>query len=161
MSTTINNLSLQDLPSAWDMRVGIIVCEWNSQITNTLLNATVSTLQQHGAKTEHILVRTVPGSFELVFAANRMVKSGLVDGVIVLGCIIRGDTPHFDFIAQGCTNGIAQLNASGDIPVIFGVLTTNTLEQAQQRAGGTLGNKGEEYAITAIKMIDYARSYER
>ncbi|MBR3634214.1 MAG: 6,7-dimethyl-8-ribityllumazine synthase [Bacteroidaceae bacterium] len=161
MSSTINNLNLQELPSASDMRVGIVVCEWNSNITTPLLEATVSTLKQYGAKPEHIMVRTVPGSFELIFAANRMVKSGLVDGVIAIGCIIRGDTPHFDFIAQGCTNGLAQLNANGSIPVVFGVLTTDTLEQAEERAGGRLGNKGEEYAVTAIKMIDYARSYER
>ena len=161
MSSTINNLNLQDLPSALDMRVGIVVCEWNSHITTPLLDATVNTLKQYGAKPEHIMVRTVPGSFELIFAANQMVKSGLMDGVIAIGCIIRGDTPHFDFIAQGCTNGIAQLNATGNIPVIFGVLTTNSVEQAIERAGGSLGNKGEEYALTAIKMIDYARSYER
>ena len=161
MSSTTDNLTLQDLPSASDMRVGIVVCEWNNSITDPLLEATVNTLKQYGAKPEHIMVRTVPGSFELIFAANKMVKSGLVDGVIAIGCIIRGDTPHFDFIAQGCTNGLAQFNANGNIPVVFGVLTTNTLEQAQERAGGRLGNKGEEYALTAIKMIDYARSYER
>ncbi|MCH5178989.1 MAG: 6,7-dimethyl-8-ribityllumazine synthase [Prevotellaceae bacterium] len=161
MSSTINNLQLQDMPSASDMRIGIVVCEWNSQITTPLLEATTATLRQYGAKPEHIVVRTVPGSFELIFAANKMVKSGLVDGVIAIGCIVRGDTPHFDFIAQGCTNGLAQLNATGNIPVIFGVLTTNTFEQAEERAGGRLGNKGEEYAQTAIKMIDYARSYER
>lgn len=143
------------------MRIGIVVCEWNTQITTPLLEGATATLGQCGVKPEHIMVRTVPGSFELIFAANKMVKSGLVDGVIAIGCIIRGDTPHFDFIAQGCTNGLAQLNASGNIPVIFGVLTTDNLEQAQERAGGNLGNKGEEYAITAIKMIDYSRSYER
>lgn len=161
MSSTINNLSLQDLPSAANMRVGIVVCEWNSNITETLLNGAIETLKAHGAKPEHIVVRTVPGSFELIYGANQMAKSGLVDGVITIGCIIKGDTPHFDFIAQGCTNGLAQINATGNIPVIFGVLTTNNLEQALERAGGRLGNKGEEYAITAIRMIDYSRSYER
>ena len=161
MSSTINNLNLEDLPYASDMRIGIVVCEWNSHITTPLMEATTATLREPGVKPEHILVRSVPGSFELIFGANKIVKSGLVDGVIAIGCIIRGDTPHFDFIAQGCTNGLAQLNANGNIPVIFGVLTTNTLEQAQQRAGGSLGNKGVEYALTAIKMIDYSRSYER
>lgn len=161
MSSTTNNLSLDDLPSAAGMRVGIVVCEWNSQITKPLLDGAVNTLKQYGVRPEHIVVRYVPGSFELIYGANKMVKSGLVDGVIAIGCIVRGDTPHFDFIAQGCTNGLAQLNADGDIPVIFGVLTTNNFEQAEERAGGRLGNKGEEYAITAIRMIDYARSYER
>jgi len=161
MSSTTNNLSIDDLPSATGMRVGIVVCEWNSQITKTLLDGAVNTLKQYGARPEHIVVRTVPGSFELIFGANQMVKSGLVDGVIAIGCIVKGDTPHFDFIAQGCTNGLAQLNAEGNIPVIFGVLTTNNFEQAEERAGGRLGNKGEEYAVTAIRMIEYARSYER
>lgn len=161
MSSTTNNLSLQDIPSAAGMRVGIVVCEWNSEITNTLLEGAISTLKQYGVRPEHIVVKTVPGSFELIYGANIMVKSGLVDGVIAIGCIVRGDTPHFDFIAHGCTQGLAQLNATGNIPVVFGVLTTNNFEQAHQRAGGSLGNKGEEYAITAIRMIDYARSYER
>lgn len=161
MSSTTNNLSIDDIPSASGMRVGIVVCEWNSRITQPLLDGAVNTLKQYGARPEHIVVRSVPGSFELIFGANQMVKSGLVDGVIAIGCIVRGDTPHFDFIAQGCTNGLAQLNAEGNIPVIFGVLTTNNFEQAEERSGGRLGNKGEEYAITAIRMIDYARSYER
>lgn len=161
MSSTINNLSTTDIPSAQDMRVGIVVCEWNKRITLPLLDGAVETLKRYGAKSEHIMVRQVPGSFELIFAANKMVRSGLVDGVIAIGAIIRGDTPHFDFIAQGCTNGLARLNAMGDVPVIFGVLTTNNFEQAEERSGGRLGNKGEEYAITAIRMIDYARSYER
>lgn len=161
MSSTINNLSTTDIPSASDMRVGIVVCEWNSNITRPLLDGAVETLKRYGAKPEHIVVRQVPGSFELIFGANKMVKSGLVDGVIAIGAIVRGDTPHFDFIAEGCTNGLAQLNAQGNIPVIFGVLTTNNFEQAEERSGGRLGNKGEEYAITAIRMIDYARSYER
>ena len=130
MSSTINNLSTQNIPSAFGMRVGIVVCEWNSQITTPLLEGAVNTLKQYGVKPEHIIKKTVPGSFELIYGANIMVKSGLVDGVIAIGCIVRGDTPHFDFIAQGCTNGIAQLNATCNIPIIFGVLTTNNFEQA-------------------------------
>ena len=156
MSTTTDNLSTQNI-----MRVGIVVCEWNSQITQPLLEGAVGTLKKYGVKPEHIVVKNVPGSFELIYGANAMVKSGLVDGVIAIGCIVRGDTPHFDFIAQGCTNGLAHLNATCNLPVIFGVLTTNNFDQAFERAGGKLGNKGEEYAITAIRMIDYARSYER
>lgn len=161
MSTTTNNISLRDIPSANGMRVGIVVCEWNSNITHTLLEGATKTLEQYGVRPEHIIVKEVPGSFELIYGANIMAKSGLVDGVIAIGCIVRGETPHFDFIAQGCTNGLAQLNATGNVPVIFGVLTTNDFDQAYDRAGGKLGNKGEEYAVTAIKMIDYTRSFER
>ncbi len=149
------------MPSAAGMRVGIVVCEWNSQITQPLLEGAVKTLKEYGCHDEHIVVKSVPGSFELIYGANKMVRSGLVDGVIAIGCIIKGDTPHFDFIAQGCTYGLARLNATGNIPVVFGVLTTNNFEQARERSGGKLGNKGEEYAITAIRMIDYSRSYER
>lgn len=143
------------------MRVGVVVCEWNSQITQPLLNAATDTLKRYGVRPEHIVVKTVPGSFELIYGANAMAKSGLVDGIIAIGCIIRGETPHFDFIAQGCTNGLAYLNATSNIPVVFGVLTTDNFDQAFERTGGKLGNKGEEYALTAIRMIDYARSYER
>ena len=161
MSSTTDNLSTQNVPSASGMRVGIVVCEWNSQITTPLLDGATNTLKKYGVKPEHIVIKKVPGSFELIYGANIMVKSGLVDGVIAIGCIVRGDTPHFDFIAQGCTNGLAHLNATCNLPIIFGVLTTNNFEQAFERAGGKLGNKGEEYALTAIRMIDYARSYER
>lgn len=143
------------------MRIGIVVCEWNSQITKPLLDGATETLKKYGAKPEHIVIKTVPGSFELIYGANAMAKSGLVDGVIAIGCIVRGETPHFDFIAQGCTNGLAYLNVTSNIPIIFGVLTTNNFEQAFDRTGGKLGNKGEEYALTAIRMVDYARSYER
>ena len=100
---------------------------------------------------------TVPGSFELVFGAAQMAKSGKVDAVIAIGCVIRGDTPHFDYICEGATQGLAELNTTGDVPVIYGLLTCNNLQQAQDRAGGILGNKGDECAVTAIKMVDYKR----
>ncbi len=161
MSATTDNLSTQNIPPASGMRVGIVVGEWNSQITQPLLDAATDTLKRYGVRPEHIVVKTVPGSFELIYGANAMAKSGLVDGIIAIGCIVRGETPHFDFIAQGCTNGLAYLNATNNIPVVFGVLTTDNFDQAFERTGGKLGNKGEEYALTAIRMIDYARSYER
>ena len=115
-------------------------------------------MKKHGVKDENLLVQTVPGSFELTFGASQMIKSGKVDAVIAIGCVVRGDTPHFDYVCAGTTQGIAHLNATCDVPVIYGLITTNTMEQAEDRAGGKLGNKGDEGAITAIKMVAFKRS---
>lgn len=149
------------VPDASEMRFGVIVTEWNNHITDKLLQGTIEELQVHGVSAQNITVKRVPGSFELIYAAAQLAKYGHVNGIIILGCVIRGDTPHFDYICQGVTQGIAQLNADGDIPVIFGLLTVNNEEQAQERAGGRLGNKGREFAITAIKMVDYALDLQR
>ena len=130
MATAYHNLSDYDfnsVPNAENMRFGIVVSEWNSNITGPLLEGAVTTLKKHGAKDENILVQTVPGSFELTFGSAQMIKSGKVDAVIAIGCVVRGDTPHFDYVCAGTTQGIAQLNAEGDIPVIYGLITTNTL----------------------------------
>jgi 6,7-dimethyl-8-ribityllumazine synthase len=158
MATAYHNLSDYDInsvPSAEKMKFGIVVSEWNDNITGALLNGALSTLKRHGAKEENITVRTVPGSFELTFGAAQMIKQLDVDAVIVIGCVVRGDTPHFDYVCMGTTQGVAQLNAVGDIPVIYGLITTNTMAQAEDRAGGKLGNKGDECAVTAIKMVDF------
>lgn len=160
MATKFHNLSEYDLnsvPSAQGMRFGIVVSEWNNSITGALLQGACDTLTKHGAREEDITVMTVPGSFELVFGASQMVKSGKMDAVIAIGCVVRGDTPHFDYICEGTTQGLASLNERFDVPVIYGLLTCNNMEQAQDRAGGTLGNKGDECAVTAIKMVDYYR----
>ncbi|RHP64672.1 6,7-dimethyl-8-ribityllumazine synthase [Bacteroides sp. OF04-15BH] len=160
MATKFHNLSEYDLnsvPSAQGMRFGIVVSEWNNNITGALLQGAYDTLTKHGAREEDITVMTVPGSFELVFGASQMVKSGKMDAVIAIGCVVRGDTPHFDYICEGTTQGLASLNERFDVPVIYGLLTCNNMEQAQDRAGGTLGNKGDECAVTAIKMVDYYR----
>lgn len=160
MATKYHNLSEYDLnsvPSAQGMRFGIVVSEWNNNITGALLQGAYDTLTKHGASEEDITVMTVPGSFELVFGASQMVKSGKMDAVIAIGCVVRGDTPHFDYICEGTTQGLASLNERFDVPVIYGLLTCNNMEQAQDRAGGTLGNKGDECAVTAIKMVDYYR----
>jgi len=141
--------------------IGIVVSEWNYNITGALLKGAIDTLKKHGAKDENILVKTVPGSFELTFGANQLIEYSEVDAVIAIGCVVRGDTPHFDYVCMGATQGITQLNASGDVPVIYGLITTNTMEQAEDRAGGKLGNKGDECAITAIKMIDFAWSLQK
>ena len=144
------------VPDASEMRLGIIVTEWNNHITDKLVEGAIDELQAHGVTESNITIKRVPGSFELIYAASQLSKFGHVNGVIIIGCVIRGDTPHFDYICQGVTQGIAQLNALGDVPVIFGLLTVNNHEQAEERAGGRLGNKGKEFALTAIKMVDYA-----
>lgn len=160
MATRFHNLSDYDpasVPNAGGMRFGIVVSEWNDAITGALLEGAYNTLTRNGADEKDITVLTVPGSFELVFGAAQLVKSGKVDAVIAIGCVVRGDTPHFDYICQGATQGLAELNARGDVPVIYGLLTCNEMQQAEDRAGGRLGNKGDECAVTAIKMVDYAR----
>lgn len=163
MASILHNLSdydFQSVPDAHDMRFAIVVSEWNSEVTGALLQGAVDTLMRHGATEERIRVMTVPGSFELVYGASQMVRSGMVDAVIAIGCVIRGDTPHFDYICQGTTQGLAELNAKGDVPVIYGLLTCNNLQQALDRCGGSLGNKGDECAVTAIKMVAYHRSLQ-
>ena len=158
MATAHHNLSEYDIskiPDASNMCFGIVVAEWNPEITGALLKGTVSTLERHGAIDENIHVKTVPGSFELVYGARQMVLNGGYDAVIILGSVIRGETPHFDYICEGVTYGIAHLNATQDTPVIYGLLTTDNLEQAQARSGGSLGNKGDECAIDAIKMAKF------
>lgn len=158
MATAYHNLSDYDfnsVPDASGMRFGIVVSEWNDLITGALLEGAVRTLKRHGVKDENILVYTVPGSFELTFGSAQLVKSGKVDAVIALGCVIRGETPHFDYVCGGATQGITHLNATQDVPVIYGLVTTNNMQQAEDRAGGKLGNKGDECAIAAIKMVDF------
>ena len=162
MATAYHNLSEYDInsvPSAEDMKFGIVVSEWNQNITAALLHGTEETLKRHGAKPENITIHTVPGSFELIYGSAKFVQSGEVDAVIALGCVVRGDTPHFDYVCAGTTQGIAALNTQGSIPVIFGLITTDTMQQAEDRAGGIHGNKGDECAVTAIKMVNLARKF--
>lgn len=164
MATAYHNLSDYDfnsVPDAENMRFGIVVSEWNSNITGPLLEGAVNTLKKHGAKDENILVQTVPGSFELTYGSAQMIKSGKVDAVIAIGCVVRGDTPHVDYVCAGTTQGIAHLNATTDVPVIYGLITTNNMQQAEDRAGGKLGNKGDEGAVTAIKMVDFKRKLQK
>lgn len=161
MATAYHHLSDYDpttVPSAQGMRFGIVVADWNDRFTYAMADAAVATLKQHGALDDDICVKHVPGSFELVYGATLMVDSALYDAVIAIGCVIRGDTPHFDYICQGTTQGLAELNTRGKVPVIYGLLTCNNNEQAEARTGGMLGNKGTECAVTAIKMVDYGRN---
>lgn len=162
MASEYHNLSDYDsttMPDASTMKIGIVVSQWNSEVTGALLNGAINTLLSNGVKRDNIKVATVPGSFELIYGSSRMVQQP-VDAVIAIGCVVRGDTPHFDYICQGTTYGIAKLNASQSKPVIYGLLTVNTMEQALERCGGRLGNKGDECAVTAIRMVDLKRNTE-
>ena len=160
MATAYHNLSSYDpstVPDGTDMTIGIVVSEWNDDVTNSLLDGAVEVLKKHGVKDENILIDYVPGSFELTFGAKHMAENKKVDAVIALGCVVRGGTPHFEYVCSGVTQGITDLNIRYDIPLIFGLLTTDSMQQAQDRAGGMHGNKGDECAITALKMIDFYR----
>ncbi len=156
MATKLKNLSTYNpkkIPSAKDMKFGIIVSEWNEEITNALCKGAVETLLENGAKMQNIKIKYVPGSFELVYGADLLIQNTESEAIICLGCVIQGETRHFDFICDAVSNGIMKLGTENGVPVIFGVLTTNNLEQAQDRAGGKHGNKGTEAALTAIKMV--------
>jgi 6,7-dimethyl-8-ribityllumazine synthase len=162
MGTT--DLSAYDpelIPDASEMRFGIVVSDWNKEITWSLLNGAVKTLKKHGATKKNIVVKHVPGSFELTLGAQFLAEYDDLDAVICLGCVIQGETPHFTYICQGVTQGITQLNLEYNIPFIFGVLTTNNQQQAIERSGGKHGNKGDEAAVTAIKMASLQREIEK
>jgi 6,7-dimethyl-8-ribityllumazine synthase len=156
MAANLKNCSsnLQDIPSAEKMKFGIVISEWNQNITGLLYQGAKETLIKHGAKEENINVIKVPGSFELTAGAKLLAQQTDVDAVICIGCVIKGETPHFDYICQGVSQGITNLNIKYEIPFIFCVLTTHNQLQALARAGGVYGNKGSESAITAIKMIE-------
>jgi 6,7-dimethyl-8-ribityllumazine synthase len=157
------NLSAYDpesVPDAGKMRFGIVVSDWNGEITSALLKGAEKCLKKHGASTKNIIVKHVPGAFELTLGAQFLAEYDDLDAIICLGCVIRGETPHFDYICQGVTFGITQLNLDYNIPFIFGVLTTENLKQALDRAGGKHGNKGDEAAITAIKMAALQKETE-
>ena len=135
------------------MRVGIVVAEWNGGITGKLFDGAVQTLVKNGVKKDDIIIITVPGSFELTMGAQFLCDDKTIDGVITLGCVIQGETRHFDFICDAVAHGITNVSLKYNKPVIFGVLTPNTQQQAEDRAGGKHGNKGDEAAVTALKMI--------
>lgn len=155
MATKNKNLSVFDtpVPSAVGMKFGIVVAEWNSKITGALLDGAVHTLIGSGCEVENIIVKRVPGTFELALGAQFFAEYTDVDAVIVLGCVIQGETRHFDFVCQGVTQGVTELMLTWNMPVAFGVLTTENEQQALDRAGGRYGNKGDEAAATAITMV--------
>jgi 6,7-dimethyl-8-ribityllumazine synthase len=139
---------------ARDMRVAIVASRFNETISKRLVDGALDCLRRHGAQDDNISIAWVPGAFELPGAAGRFATSGRIDAVVCIGCVIRGETPHFDYVAGSAANGIAALMARSDVPVTFGVLTTDTTEQAEARAGGKAGNKGFEAALAAIEMAN-------
>ena len=158
MSSANKNLSefqTNELPEIQHKKFAILVSEWNQEVTQALYVGACETLIKHGAQKKNILTQTVPGSFELTLGAQKMAQKPEIDAVICLGCVIQGETKHFDFICQAVAHGITDVSIKFNKPVIFGVLTPNTQEQAMDRAGGKHGNKGDEAAITAIKMLAF------
>lgn len=155
MTTDLSRYDASQLPGADVLkrqRYAIIVADWNSEITYAMAEGAIMTLKQHGVTDDHITVCHVPGTVELTFAASRLMDDN--DAIIVIGCVIKGDTPHFDYVCQSVTQGVTLLNSEGTTPVIFSVLTTLDKQQALDRAGGRLGNKGVEGAVTAIRMAN-------
>ncbi|AIM35520.1 6,7-dimethyl-8-ribityllumazine synthase [Sphingobacterium sp. SG20118] len=155
MASSIKNLSDFShikVANASPFKFGIVVAQWNAEITGALLNGAVSGLEKHGAQEENITIIEVPGSYELITGADILLRDDSFDAIICLGCVIQGETRHFDFICDAVANGISNVAIKYNKPVIFGVLTTDNQQQALDRAGGQHGNKGEEAAITAIQM---------
>jgi 6,7-dimethyl-8-ribityllumazine synthase len=155
MATANKNLSQYDktiIPNAKDLRFGIVVSEWNENITSGLYKGAIEGLTDNGVQASDIVTWDVPGSFELIYGSKKMLETQSVDAVIAIGSVIQGETKHFDFVCEGVTQGIKDLNVQTDIPVIFCVLTDNNMQQSIDRSGGIHGNKGTEAAIAAIKM---------
>ena len=157
MATALSNLSdynAEDVPNANGLRVGLVVSQWNKEITHALYKGAVETLSSHGVQDQDMITFNVPGSFELPFGASKMIDKYSPDAVIVIGSVIQGETKHFDFVCQATAQGVMDLNIQTQVPVIFCVLTDNTLQQAQDRSGGKHGNKGVEAAVAAIQMAN-------
>ena len=157
MAAKEKNLSTQNIgyiPNVSSKKIAIVVSEWNEEITGSLHEGAYQSLIQNGIQKENILSLSVPGSYELSFGAQKMAQKKEIDAVICLGCVIQGETRHFEFICQSVSQGLKDVALKFDKPVIFGVLTTDTYQQALDRAGGKYGNKGDEAAITALKMLN-------
>lgn len=157
MTTDLNKYDPNALPGADVLarqRYAIIVSDWNSEITFAMKEGAIDTFRKHGVDDDHLFVKHVPGTVELVYAARKVIEQVKPDAVVVIGCVIKGATPHFDYVCQAVTQGVTILNAEGKCPVIFSVLTTLDKQQAVERAGGMLGNKGIEGAVTAMRMAN-------
>jgi 6,7-dimethyl-8-ribityllumazine synthase len=154
----LSEFNTAEVPSAASLKIGIVVSSWNNKITEALFDGAYQTLLSHHCKKENIFRTDVPGSFELPLGAQLCFEKNRCDAVICIGCVIRGDTPHFDYICQSVSKGIMDLNLKHGIPFVFGVLTCNTMVQAKERAGGKHGNKGVEAAVTAIRMAALTKS---
>ena len=156
----LSDFSHIEIPSAKKFRFGIVVSQWNAEVTGALYDGAYSTLIKNGALPDNIIEIQVPGSFELTSGADFLLAAKKLDAVICLGCVIQGETRHFDFICNAVANGVTNVSVKYNKPVIFGVLTTNNLQQAKDRAGGKHGNKGEEAAVTAIMMAQIKASLD-
>lgn len=148
------------IPDAKPFKFGIVYSEWNYEITNALKEGALKTLLENGALEENIIIKEVPGSFELTLGAQYLAEYSSVDAIICLGCVIQGETRHFDFICDAVAKGVTDLNIKYNMPFIFGVLTPDNQQQAADRAGGKHGNKGDEAAVTAIKMLELKKSFK-
>ena len=158
MASSSKNLSQhsgKNIQDVSDKNFAVIVSEWNDEVTESLYNGSVETLLSYGVKKDNIYRKNVPGAFELPLAAQWMAQKSEIDAIICLGCVIQGETRHFDFICEAVAQGLTTVGLKFSKPVIFGVLTPNTQQQALDRAGGKHGNKGDEAAITAIKMLGF------
>lgn len=142
-------------------RIAIVAARFNNDVVQSLLTGALNTLKHHELTDAQVTVVRVPGAYEIPLAANRLAKTGRFDAIIALGAVIRGETPHFDYVAAECARGVTQVALQQDIPIIFGVLTTNTRDQALARAGGAHGNKGREAALAALEMVTLIRQLER
>ena len=151
-SNNLSNYDKSTIPNSNHLRFGIVVSEWNSEITDNLFKGAKETLLKHGTKVDNIVRLNVPGSFELIYGCKHMLQKEKFDAIIAIGCVIQGETKHFDFVCEAVSQGIKDLNVLYNIPTIFCVLTDHTLQQSIDRSGGKLGNKGVECAIAAIKM---------
>lgn len=163
MATANKNLSEYDktkLPDASEYRFGVVVSEWNDKITNGLFTGAQTALLDCGVKPENIIKWDVPGSFELIYGAKKMIETQNVDCIITIGCVIKGETMHFEFVCDGVTQGVKDLNIQYDVPVIFCLLTDNNEQQSIDRSGGKHGNKGTEAAIAGIKMVALKKNAE-
>ena len=149
---------VEGMLNASGKRFGLVVSRFNANITERLLEGALDAIRRHGGDVDAATVVWVPGAFEIPLASRLLADSGKVDAVIALGAVIRGSTPHFDYVAGGVATGVAQAMLQSGVPVAFGVLTTDTIEQAVERAGSKSGNKGADAAMTAIEMIDVVRS---
>jgi 6,7-dimethyl-8-ribityllumazine synthase len=146
--------------TAEGLRIGIVAARFNEFITNKLVSGAIDALTRHGASAENMTMAWVPGAFEIPLAAQKMASSGKFDAVICLGAVIRGSTPHFDYVSNEVTKGVAHVGLQTGVPTVFGVLTTDTIEQAIERAGTKAGNKGFDAAMTAIEMANLLKSWE-
>ena len=157
-NTNLSHYDINSIPDASDMTFGIVVSEWNKDITFSLLKGAKETLLKHGAEEENIIIKYTPGTYELALGAQYLSEANKVDGVVCIGSVIQGETKHFDFVCEASAQGIKDVSLKYNKPAIFGVLTDNTMQQAIDRSGGKHGNKGIECAIACIKMIDLKRS---